>query len=446
MPVSQQQYAAEVRRRLGSRADQWLKQYPTAGPQIVSGPGGAQILAGRGVRPQVIQTTPSRAGGYTAPTFNWSSPYGGQIQSMLSQVQQMMSAGPPTAEQLMSRPEYQDYLRRQQEQTQQAFDQVRAMLASGGITPDIQSTPSVKQFGQIERAAQEDARAFLNQLLQQEMDRRQAQVAQALSLLSTLGGLESQGFQQALEQWQANEARREFEAQMAQRQAEFAAQQALQEAGLTGTYQGRPTMQARQFLSELTGVDPLTGRPTFTARQWQDQMSLWRQQAAADAAYRRAQLGLAQQELALRRAAMGRLTPEQAVAAILSYASAGGQITPEMAAVLRGYGIPVSPGRFGQASANDPTTQYMTKIVGGQLTTRSGDKVQDLGTFRQWYRENYPILRREGVDVAALADFAQSLFPPPRPPLGLMGWLERLGDLGQSLFPPPSPPPGRSAG
>lgn len=430
MPLTAQQYQAEVRRRLGPKAGEWLRQYSTPGPQIVPGPGGAQVVAGPGIRPQVVGRTTNGGG---SAGFSWSSPYSGQIQSLLSQAQQMMAAGPPTAEQLMSRPEYQDYLRRQREQAQAAFDQVRAMLAGGGIAPDIQSTPAVKQFGQIERAAQEDARAFLGQLLQQEMEQRQAQVAQALSLLSTLGGLESQAFQQALGQWQANEAARQFAEQMAQRQAEFAAQQALAEAGLTGIYQGRPTIQARQFLAELTGVNPMTGQPTFAARQWQEQMALARQQAAADEAYRRAQLGLAQRELASRLAAMNRLTPEQAVSAILSYASAGGQITPEMSAVLRGYGIPVPPGRFGQA--DDPTTQRMMDLVAGKLTTRKGETVQDINTFRQWYRENYPILQRQGVDVAALAGFAQSLFPPPPPSLGRR-FLDWLGRIGAPMAPP----------
>lgn len=380
-----------------------------------------------------------------------------ELQSAVRDLTRSVRGAPITERDIMRSPSFQaqqqviDFNRREREAG------TRRDLASRGI---LRSTPSVQALEAEGARADAAIAAVVPQLLEAARAREQQNVANQLSLVSTLSGLQNTGFQQGLSEFNAlapfrfetpsqrlanaateasltgrflspdardlfqqvidlkqqaavspadipalNQAANEIRAQIQAMGfdpsivgADVSLDQAVRNIRQAGTL----TPTQRELEAGLTGVDPITGQPTFAARE-----------AAAGRAAAAARTGAGTGQ-------SSGLTPNQIVGGILDAAARRGEITDEQARKLNEFGIPIQAGPFGEQVV---TTEGLTEDERQYLNQSAQEFGQALGAgtlTRETALRQIDALERSGAirqEVAkGLREIVDTFAPAPPPP------------------------------
>ncbi|MBY6275503.1 hypothetical protein [Symbiobacterium thermophilum] len=181
-----------------------------------------------------------------------------EVRSLFEDLRARINQAPVTAEDVMRSPEYQNLASAIQFQAEQAQAANRRDLASRGM---LRSTPAVQTMEATQSYYTAQQQALIPQLIQAEQARRQQEIANAASLLSTLSNLYNTAFSQGLQEFQATAPYNlETTAQRTQRE-QWERQFGLQEAQLTGRYQPEAARELLRTIVEAkqSWYDPNDG-------------------------------------------------------------------------------------------------------------------------------------------------------------------------------------------
>lgn len=209
-------------------------------------------------------------------------------QSAMDAIKQYMNQTPISPEQIMQSPQFKSMQGAIQSQTDNAMKSAMADLAARGVLGSG-STPAATAVANVQADAGRQIGALIPQLVQQEQSARQQGLANLYQYLQA---------QQGVDQWGRDNSR-------------YQDNLAMQQASLTGQYQGRPTMQAQDqtlaaiqqymattgrvpSMADLQNLIPAfgslsqqyqaqAGQPTQTATQFNEQKALQRDQMAQQA-------------------------------------------------------------------------------------------------------------------------------------------------------------------